>query len=396
MEAVARRLERQSASCRETLALASVIGREFDPVVVEALSGADGDELYGALEEAASARLLVGLPNAPGRLRFSHILVRDVLYKSIPAPRRVRLHRAIGQALEMLYSENPEPHLAEVAHHFIAGDAGPREGDRVRPARRRPGSLTACSRGGRPPLHECAPRARVDRIGRRRQDLCAPALARRGAKPRRTQLEAKEVLRRAATLAERTGRTDRLARAAVEYGGRFAWSRASTDQFLVPLLERALAAIDEADSAERVKLLARLATATRDDPSRARRVRIAEEAVQIARRLDDPETLAFALEGHWTAVEGPDTAGGGIEPGAMLVKLGEQTGDKERALAGHQYRLNGFWTLGNRVGVDVETGRDRVTRGPAGPAGPAVGPRHGSDDARTHGGATRGRRTADL
>ena len=144
--------------------------------------------------------------------------------------------------------------------------------------------------------------------------------------------EAKEVLRRAATLAERTGRTDRLARAAVEYGGRFAWSRASTDQFLVPLLERALAAIDEADSAERVKLLARLATATRDDPSRARRVRIAEEAVQIARRLDDPETLAFALEGHWTAVEGPDTAGGGIEPGAMLVKLGEQTGDKERAL----------------------------------------------------------------
>ena len=166
--------------------------------------------------------------------------------------------------------------------------------------------------------------------------------------------EAKEVLRRAATLAERTGRTDRLARAAVEYGGRLAWSRASTDPFLVPLLERALAAIGEADSTERVKLLARLATATRDDPSRTRRIRIAEEAVQIARRLDDPETLAFALEGHWTAVEGPDTAGGGIEPGAMLVKLGEQTGDKERALAGHQYRLNGFWTLGDRVGVDVE------------------------------------------
>ena len=76
--------------------------------------------------------------------------------------------------------------------------------------------------------------------------------------------------------------------------------------------------------------------------------------MQIARRLDDPETLAFALEGHWTAVEGPDTAGGGIEPGAMLVKLGEQTGDKERAFAGHQYRLNGFWTLADRVGVDVE------------------------------------------
>ena len=54
------------------------------------------------------------------------------------------------------------------------------------------------------------------------------------------------------------------------------------------------------------------------------------------------------------ALEGPDTAGGGIEPGALLVKLGERTGDKERALAGHQYRLNGFWTRADRVGVDVE------------------------------------------
>ena len=36
LEAIARRLERQSALCRETLMFASVIGREFDPAVVEA------------------------------------------------------------------------------------------------------------------------------------------------------------------------------------------------------------------------------------------------------------------------------------------------------------------------------------------------------------------------
>ena len=354
MEAVARRLERQSASCRETLALASVIGREFDPAVVEALSGAE-EEVYHALEEAASARLLAGLPNAPGRLRFSHVLIRDALYESIPAPRRMRLHRAIGQALEMLYSANPEPHLAEVAHHFLAGGTPVRE-KAIEYAKR------AGDRAASQLAHEEAVRHYtsalhvLDATGSGDADRTCELLLSLGEALNRAgrSSEAKEVLRRAATLAERTGRTDRLACAAVEYGGRLAWSRASTDPFLVPLLERALAAIGEADSTERVKLLARLATATRDDPSRTRRIRIAEEAVQIARRLDDPETLAFALEGHWTAVEGPDTAGGGIEPGAMLVKLGEQTGDKERALAGHQYRLNGFWTLGDRVGVDVE------------------------------------------
>ena len=354
MEAVARRLERQSASCRETLALASVIGREFDPAVVEALSGAE-EEVYHALEEAASARLLAGLPNAPGRLRFSHVLIRDALYESIPAPRRMRLHRAIGQALEMLYSANPEPHLAEVAHHFLAGGTPVREKaiEYAKRAGDREASQLAHEEAVR---HYTSALHVLDATGSGDANRTCELLLSLGEALNRAgrSSEAKEVLRRAATLAERTGRTDRLACAAVEYGGRLAWSRASTDPFLVPLLERALAAIGEADSTERVKLLARLATATRDDPSRTRRIRTAEEAVQIARRLDDPETLAFALEGHWTAVEGPDTAGGGIEPGAMLVKLGEQTGDKERALAGHQYRLNGFWTLADRVGVDVE------------------------------------------
>jgi DNA-binding SARP family transcriptional activator len=355
MEAVARRLDRRSASCRETLTLASVIGREFDPAVVEAVGGAREDEVYGALEEAASARLLAGLRGTPGRLRFSHILIRDALYESIPAPRRVRLHRAIGTALEMLYSENPEPHLAEVARHFLAGGTPVR--DKAIEYAQRAGDGAASQLAYEEAVrHYQAALDVLDATGSGDADRACELLLSLGEALSRAGRghEAKEVLRRAATLAERTGKTDRLARAAVEYGGRFAWSRASTDAFLVPLLERALAAIGTADSAERVKLLARLATAIRDDPSRTRRVRIAEEAVQIARRLEDPETLAFALEGHWTAVEGPDTAGGGIEPGAMLVKLGEQTGDNERALIGHQYRLNGFWTLADRVGVDVE------------------------------------------
>ena len=83
-------------SILRALALASVIGRDFDPVVVEALSGAEGDEPYHALEEAASVRLLAAVPDAPGRLRFSHVLIRDALYESMPAPRRVRQRLALN------------------------------------------------------------------------------------------------------------------------------------------------------------------------------------------------------------------------------------------------------------------------------------------------------------
>jgi hypothetical protein len=40
-------------------------------------------------------------------LRFSHILVRDALYKEPCPPRRLRLHRAVAEALEAAYSANP-------------------------------------------------------------------------------------------------------------------------------------------------------------------------------------------------------------------------------------------------------------------------------------------------
>jgi tetratricopeptide (TPR) repeat protein len=265
------------------------------------------------------------------------------------------LHRAIGVGLEVLYSENPDPHLAELARHFLAGGTPVRD-KAIRYAQR------AGDRAASQLAHEEAVRHYrtaldvLDATGSGDADRSCELLLSLGESLSRAGRgqEAREILRRAATLAEQSGRNDRLARAAVEYGGRFAWSRASTDPFLVPLLERGLAAVGEADSGERVELLARLATAIRDDPLRERRVRVAEEAVQIAKRLDDPGILAVALEGQLTAVDGPDTAGGGIEPGAMLVRLGEQTGDKERVLAGHYYRLNSFWTLANRVGVDVE------------------------------------------
>src|SRR5204863_6640964 len=80
--------------------------------------------------------------------------------------------------------------------------------------------------------------------------------------------QSKKALSRAAAIADRTGRADQLAQVALSYGGRFAWARASTDPALAPLLERALTAIGDNDGRVRVRLLARLAGASRDDPSR--------------------------------------------------------------------------------------------------------------------------------
>jgi tetratricopeptide (TPR) repeat protein len=163
----------------------------------------------------------------------------------------------------------------------------------------------------------------------------------------------KEPFQRAAAIADREGWAEPLSRAALGYGGRFAWGRASVDPGLVPLLERGLTAVGEQDSPARVRLLGRLAAARRDEAVREPRMRLATEALDMARRIGDPETLAYALEAHWPAVESPATLDGRLERAAELISLGYATHDLERVFVGHDYRLNTFMTLADRPGIDV-------------------------------------------
>src|SRR5829696_2716044 len=357
IEAIGQRLQRQSEQCREALALASEVGREFDPDVIARVSGLADDELFAALDEAAEAGLVGAVPEATGRLRFSHILVRDALYEELPAPRRLRLHRAIAEALEAIYAGNPGPHLTELARHF--SEAGPPVAEKAIEYAQRAGERAASQYGYEEAVHyyasalEMLETARWGDADRACELLLSlgEVLSRAGSGG-----EARHALRQAAELAEEAGRRDQLARAAVEYGGRFGWARASIDPYYVPLLERSLEAIGTDESAARVRLLARLAAARRDDAGRERRVALAAEGLDIARRIGDPETLALALEGQWVAVEGPEEAllGTGVANTTRMIELAEQIGDNERLYEGHEHRLNKFWMLGDRAAVDVE------------------------------------------
>jgi DNA-binding SARP family transcriptional activator len=356
-EAIGLRLQRQSEECREVLTLASVIGREFGVDALGRASGLEEAALFELLEEAAVARLIGDVPGAGARLRFTHILVRDTLYEDVPAPRRLRLHRAIGETLEALYGRDLDPHLAELAHHYL--QAGSIAAEKAIEYAERAGDRAASQHGyeeaGR---HYSSALRVIETTGsadaNRKCELLlslGEVLSRAG-----SGQEAKQVLLRAAALAEQAGRPDQLARAALAYGGRFAWARASTDPALVPLLERALAAAGQQDIPARVRLLARLAGAMRDEPSRDRRVRLAEEALDLASQSGDPATFAFALEGHWIAVEGPREilAGEGIAVCEKLISLGEQLGDKELVFAGHDHRFHSVWMLCDRAAVEVE------------------------------------------
>ena len=72
------------------------------------------------------------------------------------------------------------------------------------------------------------------------------------------------------------------------------------------MLNAALSALGEDDTALRVRLLARLGVALYWSGDAERRIAVAEEAVAMARRLDEPTTLAYALANWQAAASSPD------------------------------------------------------------------------------------------
>ena len=282
---IGKRVARLSDRCREMLVAASVMGREFGIDALTELSELAPDQLMDVLNEAMAERVLDDVPGAPGRVRFSHVLIRDTLYDELTAARRMQLHREVGEALEAAYASDPEPHLAELAQHFVAAaPLGVR--DKAVEYARRAGQRTAAQLA----FEEAARHYEIAlTLAEDERERCELLIALGDAEGRAGDMPAsKAAFRQAAELAERAGLAQHLARAAIGYGGRFAWARSMADPEMVPLLERALAAIGDGDSALRVRVLARLATAARDEPRRERRAALGEEALRIARAQRRP------------------------------------------------------------------------------------------------------------
>jgi DNA-binding SARP family transcriptional activator len=93
------RIERLSPRCRGMLVLASALGREFDLEALARLSGLSRGAVLDALDEAVTERVVRDVPDAPGRLRFGHALVRDTLYDALTPAHRLRLHAGPGDPI---------------------------------------------------------------------------------------------------------------------------------------------------------------------------------------------------------------------------------------------------------------------------------------------------------
>lgn len=342
--AVGQRLGHLSSECRDVLAVASIVGREFGIDVLADVTELDRASLLDVLGEARLIATLGDVEGAPGRFRFAHALVRDVLYDELPDTQRMRLHHRVAAALEALHAAELDRHVAELAHHFFlaapTGTATEALDYATRAAQRATAEL-AYEEAAR--LYGMALRAHELQRGGDEEKRCELLLALGDAQARANDMvSAKATFLRAADVARSAGMGERLARAALGYGGRFVMLP-EDDSRTVPLLEEALAA-DEHEDAVRARLLARLACA-RNNPARSL------EAVELARRAGDPATLVWALEARSIIVWGPDTLDEVLHMAEEILALAGEPGVSETVLNAHLQRLELLLTFANTAEV---------------------------------------------
>jgi DNA-binding CsgD family transcriptional regulator/tetratricopeptide (TPR) repeat protein len=355
-DAVGRRLDRLSPACNRALAVAAVIGRDFDVRVLERATGVLALELLDALDEAVRAQLVIP-GEAPGGFRFSHALVQETLYQAASSADRARLHLAVGQALEV--NAGREPPWAELARHFYqsaplgapekvatyaarAGDAAMAQLDWEAAASRYQHALAALSQ-----------LATGDAVRRCDLLLALGEAQNRSGSGAGDVPAARTSFLLAFELARELGDGERMAQAAVGNAG-FNIVAAFGGPRQLELLTEALKVLDPADSPLRVRVLARLAadlwyrSPDHLEQSRA----LAEEAVAVAQRLGDPTLIAYSLYARHSSGYRPSNLSERQADTARLAIVAEQTGDPIAAAWGYIMQVPDCIEAGDMFGAE--------------------------------------------
>ncbi|HET7652026.1 MAG TPA: AAA family ATPase [Acidimicrobiales bacterium] len=282
-DVVGRRVSRLSTDANTVLSVAAVVGREGDLDVVAEVVDLPEGAVLDAFDEGVRARLLE--ESDVDRYRFAHALVRTTLYDELSATRRRRLHRRIAETLEKLHRDD----VVALAYHSL--QAGPDGGDATRAARY---SMAAGDQAlAQRALADAEVRYRtalelVDDSGIVDEDVRLRAMCGLGEALRdQARPEYRETLLRAARDARTAGLTDLLVRAVLSNDRGYASMIGRVDDERVEMIEAALAAVGDAPTAERIRLVALLSQELFFGPQRDRARRLGAEAEALARDVDD-------------------------------------------------------------------------------------------------------------
>lgn len=361
------RLDLLDDDVQELLCIASVIGRRFDAHRVSIVVGRAVEVVRQRLDDAVRAGIVVDDESRLGRYEFRHDLLRESLYSSLSAEARGALHRRVGEALESLYGTGVDSPVEELALHFHEASDQAGAGKAVDYSIRAGESARAQFGFEQASQHfENALSAleREDAKTRRRQARILLALA-DSAKRAGDKARAQDALHRAADLARRLDDPSVLIQAAFAMKLALSPIEVSTAEVRdVELLREALGQVPAENRAVRARLLARLSTALYWRPIHARPARrdidqptldrleleafgwspatglqLADEAIETARHIEDPTTLAYALSAKYIALSRTRRVDERRAIANEVVRLAAKSDDWELRLVGQELLL---------------------------------------------------------
>jgi tetratricopeptide (TPR) repeat protein len=345
------------------LTAAAIAGRQFELALVARVCEVPEDDVLDLVEAAWMMGIVDEVPIKPGHFEFAHELVRETLSEGLGTLRRVRLHRAVAEALEALHGFRNPAYLAEEAFHFSAAAPG---GD----------ALKAVLYGQKAADQLVARLAYEDAIPVYERAIELVATYDVGTAATRNDLfiglawalrssgrlaEARVVLDRAVDVARTSGDPVRLARSVLGHGGGAFWGWweefGVTDGALIAQLEEAIDVLGDDDSWLRCELLGRLAVELYFSADLDRRDALSGEAVAAARRLGEPAALAAALAARHVATWRPENLRERVGLADELVRVASGAGLLERELVGRHLLMIDRFESG-----DVSTTSAEFTR----------------------------------
>jgi class 3 adenylate cyclase len=116
---LASRIDALPASEKDLLQTLAVIGKDFPLNLVRQISAIPDDPLEPMLKSLQTGEFIYEQP-ALGETEytFKHALTQEVAYNSVLVERRRLLHERVGEAIEALFKDRIDDHMAELAHHY--------------------------------------------------------------------------------------------------------------------------------------------------------------------------------------------------------------------------------------------------------------------------------------
>jgi class 3 adenylate cyclase/tetratricopeptide (TPR) repeat protein len=143
---LASRIDRLPADEKDLLQNLAVMGKEFPLGLVKKVTGKSDDELERMLGDLQLGEFIYEQPALPDvEYTFKHALTLEVAYNSVPTERCRVFHERTGDALESLYAERIDDHLAELVHHYTRSPNLDKAADYLASAARQAHSRSAFS-----------------------------------------------------------------------------------------------------------------------------------------------------------------------------------------------------------------------------------------------------------